>query len=93
MELFFCPPFIASLASRKFSHEPTALPGHLGRIPPADRIARALEDSAHGLEPAGDPWTRPEIDRIEDLWFEHILRHSHMRPRLESRQFLAEVRA
>ncbi|MBK8804689.1 MAG: DNA repair protein RecO [Fibrobacteres bacterium] len=84
-------PRVLSLAHGGFLCGPCGSRSHQGAL--ADRIARALEDSAHGLEPAGDPWTRPEIDRIEDLWFEHILRHSHMRPRLESRQFLAEVRA
>jgi hypothetical protein len=29
---------------------------------------------------------------MDDLWFEHLLRHAQARPRLETRQFLSEVR-
>lgn len=35
---------------------------------------------------------RGEMDAIEDTWFEHIERNAHLRPRMESRQFLSEVR-
>jgi len=54
-------------------------------------LARAVEASARGSEPSGE-WSVEQADRIEEIWFEHILRHSHLRPRLESRQFLSEVR-
>lgn len=63
----------------RLSHEP-----HL----PAS-FARALRDSP---SLAGGEWTRPECERIEEIWFEHLFRHSQTRPHLETRQFLTEVR-
>lgn len=61
------------------SHEP--------HLPPA--FARALRECP-GL--ATGAWTRREAERIEEIWFEHLFRHSQTRPRLETRQFLSEVR-
>lgn len=72
--------FLCDPCSRR-SHQPA-----LG-----EKLARCLAESSRGLShPAG--LERPQQERIEDLWFEHILRHAHLRPRLESRQFLSEVR-
>lgn len=61
------------------SHEP-----HLHPV-----FAQALRESARGAR--GD-WSRADSERVENLWLEHLFRHSQQRPRLESRQFLAEVR-
>ncbi len=83
-------PRVLSLAHGGFLCGPCGARSH--QAPLDDSIAKAIEESAHGIEPEAGAWTRPQADRIEDVWFEHILRHSHMRPRLESRQFLAEVR-
>lgn len=63
----------------KLSHEP--------HLPPS--IASALRKSAEGAE---GEWTRIEAERVEEIWFEHLFRHGQQRPRLESRQFLSEVR-
>lgn len=61
------------------SHEP--------HLPPL--FARALRDSPLGTR---GNWTRSESERIEEIWFEHLFRHSQTRPRMESRQLLSEVR-
>ncbi len=52
-------------------------------------FAEALRESARGAQ---GEWSRAECERVEELWFEHLFRHSQQRPRLESRQFLSEVR-
>jgi len=60
--------------------------------PLEDRIHEALRAAACG-EPFGqEPWTRGECDALEDLWFEHILRHAQAKPQMETRRFLSEVR-
>jgi DNA repair protein RecO (recombination protein O) len=61
------------------SHEP-----HLHPV-----YAKALRESPRG---ARGEWSRPECERVEEIWFEHLFRHSQTRPKLESRQFLTEVR-
>ncbi len=61
------------------SHEP-----HL----PVD-FAVALRQSRAGAQ---GRWSRQESERIEEIWFEHLFRHSQTRPKLESRPFLSEVR-
>ena len=63
----------------RLSHEPHLPPG----------LARALRESP---SLATGEWTRPECECIEEIWFEHLFRHSQTRPKLESRQFLSEVR-
>jgi DNA repair protein RecO (recombination protein O) len=61
--------------------------------PPLDPIrAGALRDAASGREGDSATWERGECDAHEDVWFEHMFRHAHLRPRMESRQFLSEVR-
>ncbi|HXP91291.1 MAG TPA: DNA repair protein RecO [Fibrobacteria bacterium] len=56
------------------------------------RVCGALRAAACGVPFDQEPWTRAECDGLEDLWFEHLLRHAQSRPRLETRQFLSEVR-
>jgi DNA repair protein RecO (recombination protein O) len=55
-------------------------------------MAKALRDSCGTAEPAAGGLGGPECLALEDTWFEHLMRHSQQRPRLDSRQFLAEVR-
>lgn len=66
-------------ACGRLSHEP--------HLPPA--LALALRDSPFLAQ---GEWSRPECERIEEIWFEHLFRHSQTRPKLETRQFLTEVR-
>jgi DNA repair protein RecO (recombination protein O) len=67
--------------------------GALSHEPPLeDRIRRALRAAASGDPFDPEPWTRAECDAMEDLWFEHLLRHAQAKPRMETRQFLSEVR-
>ena len=60
--------------------------------PLPERIAGALRSAAGATPFDTEPWSRPECEAMEDLWFEHLLRHAQSRPRLETRQFLSEVR-
>lgn len=83
-------PRVLSLPHGGFLCGPCGARSHQSAL--EERIAGSLEEAAHGMEPSGESWTRQEAERIEDIWFEHILRHSHLRPRLDSRQFLSEVR-
>jgi DNA repair protein RecO (recombination protein O) len=60
--------------------------------PLPERIAGAMRCAASGTPFDPAPWSRAECDAMEDLWFEHLLRHAQAKPRLETRQFLSEVR-
>jgi hypothetical protein len=51
-----------------------------------------MRRAASGAPFDEDPWTRSECDAMEDIWFDHLLRHAQAKPRLETRQFLSEVR-
>ena len=60
--------------------------------PLEERLAAALRAAASGRDFPQGRWERAQCDVIEDLWFDHMLRHAHSRPRMETRQFLSEVR-
>jgi DNA repair protein RecO (recombination protein O) len=61
--------------------------------PPLDsRLADALRASAADAPSDQAPWTASDCQTLEDIWFDHLMRHSQQRPRMDSRLFLSEVR-
>ena len=67
--------------------------GIRSHIPPLDAgMAEALRESAKDRDPAPGPWPRGRCEAVEEAWFEHIFLHAQLRPRMDSRAFLAEVR-
>jgi DNA repair protein RecO (recombination protein O) len=60
--------------------------------PLAERVCAALRSAATGAPFAAGSWSKGECDTLEDLWFEHLLRHAQANPRMETRRFLSEVR-
>lgn len=56
------------------------------------RMADALRASCGSAAPTDSTWSRIDSQWLEDLWFDHLVRHSQQRPRMDSRLFLSEVR-